>query len=188
MSPETAQLRSDVAGLADSANADLAAVWREVSTAVAAQEALFRFLPHVVQQYGAAAATAAAVWYDDLRSKRGVPGRFTAAPVSTNNLGADALVGWASDTAANVVQDGQVTTEFQSLVAGGMQRRIANAARLTLVHSVLRDPRGEGWERVAGGGACRFCLDLAGRYFRSESSAEFRTHDSCHCAAEPVWR
>lgn len=189
MAPETAQLRSDVAGLATLANRDLAALWREVSTAAAVRGALFDLLPHVVDQYGAAAGTIAAVWYDDLRAKRGVPDRFSADPAPLGNLGADALVGWASATAADVVVDGQVTPEFQNLVAGGTQRRIANVARSTVMRATVRDPRSLGWRRV-GSPHCDFCKMLVGRgtVYRSEDTADFRSHDHCHCAAEPDWR
>jgi hypothetical protein len=185
--PETAQLRRDVADLADQAHRDLAGLWAEVASAAAAQKALFEILPDIVDAYGADAAAVAALWYDEVRDKYGVPGRYFAKQAPLGDLGANALIGWASATAVDVVKDGTVTSEFRSLIEGGTQRRIANMARRTVMRSSVRDPRGQGWARV-GNPKCNFCRMLIGRVYRSEDSADFRSHDGCNCAAEPEWR
>ena len=70
------QLRSAVARLAAKADADMAHLWRQVSDAVQAREALKDLLPAIVDRYGSAAAVLAAEWYDQQRLKAGVPGSF----------------------------------------------------------------------------------------------------------------
>src|SRR3712207_1741777 len=88
------ELRRAVDDLSTLARGDLTALWRAVSTAVEAREALQDILPALVETYGAAAATIAADWYDDQRDKLGVRGLFTAIPATVNDAGADVLARW----------------------------------------------------------------------------------------------
>lgn len=176
-------LRRDVATVSRAASSDLTALWRQVGTAAQAETALRDILPALIQTYGAAAATVAADWYDDLRDKQGVGGRFTAIPAAVPDVGAQALVGWALATAKDV-------TGFQSLIEGGTQRRIANFSRFTVMGSSVKDPRARGWRRT-GVGNCKdgFCDMLIGRgAVYTEATADFPAHDHCQCGAEPAWR
>lgn len=174
-------LRSDLNALDRLASNDLAAMWRQVSTAAQAQQALNDILPALIQTYGAAAATLAADWYDDLRAKSDIRGRFSAIPADIADPGAAALAGWAQESARDV-------TTMQALVAGGVQRRIANFARDTIMGSSVSDPRARGWKRT-GSGDCDFCQMLIGRgAVYSERTADFRSHDNCQCGAAPSWR
>ncbi|HEY5420361.1 MAG TPA: hypothetical protein VIL10_06475, partial [Marmoricola sp.] len=73
------------------------------------------------------------------------------------------------------------------LIAGGLQRRIANASRLTVTRSAVEDRAARGWQRVGVGG-CDFCAMLLGRgAVYSEESADFEAHDHCRCLAEPAF-
>jgi hypothetical protein len=175
-------LRQGVADLNDLAAHDLSALWREVADAAQAAEALRDILPGLIDAYGSAAAAMAADWYDDLRAKVGVPGSFTAIPADIPDVGAPALIGWASSTATD-------DAAFRSLIEGGMQRRIANFSRLTVMGSSTADPRARGWQRV-GEGACRngFCDMLIARgAVYTEATADFAAHDHCKCQAVPAF-
>lgn len=177
----TTRLRDAVGGLTRRAERDLSAVWRATDDAARAGVALHDLLPALVDQYGAAAAAMAAEWYDDLREKSGVPGRFRAIPADIADTGTHALVGWAQTEATDY-------ESFKTLVVGGVQRRVADWSRLTVSGSAVKDPHAQGWRRVGSGG-CDFCKMLLSRgAVYSESTASFKSHDHCGCSAEPVWR
>lgn len=179
--PTPTQLRRGVASLATLASRDLAVLWRKVETPAQVEAALRDILPPLIETYGAAAATLAADWYDDLRLEDDVARRFFAIPAEIPEIGAQALVGWALTTATDM--DG-----LQTLIQGGTQRRIANFARLTVANSAIEDPSARGWQRV-GAGNCEFCRMLIGRgAVYTEATADFAAHDHCNCAAAPAWR
>lgn len=159
---------------------DLSVVWRRVEGAADAGTALHDILPALIEQYGLAAGTLAANWYDDLRAKRDVRGSFTAIPADIQDVGAHALVGWALDSATDY-------STFQTLILGGSQRRIANFARQTVMGSSTADPGARGWQRV-GLGECDFCQMLIGRgAVYTEATADFQSHDHCNCQPEPAF-
>jgi hypothetical protein len=179
--PTPTALRNAVAGLSGAASRDLAALWRQVETAAQAETALRDILPGLVDQYGAAAAVLATEWYDSLRAKADVPGRFFASPARIDDTGTQALVGWALAESTDL-------TAFRSLIEGGMQRRIANFSRLTVSQNSIADPAADGWQRVGDGSSCAFCSMLISRgSVFSESSADFASHDKCGCSAAPAF-
>lgn len=173
-------LRDGVQGLFGYARADLDVLWRQVATAAQAKVALHDVLPALIETYGSAAATLAANWYDEQREKLEVPGRFLAVPVDKPDTGAHALVGWAVKEATDL-------DALQSLVLGGVQRRIADFSRETVAFSAVEDPRATGWQRV-GSGECAFCDMLIGRgAVYTEATADFASHDHCKCSAAPAF-
>lgn len=178
--PSPTQLRSDVALLAREASGDLSALWREVETALAVEDALRDVLPTLIETYGVAAAAVAADWYDETRDEAAARGRFAAIPADIPEVGAQALVGWALDEATDYAA-------FRTLVEGGTQRRIANFSRLTVSRSSVADPAARGWKRV-GVGECDFCRMLIGRgAVYTEETADFQSHDHCNCSPAPAW-
>lgn len=149
-----------------------------------AREALSDVLPSLVDVYGAAAATLAADWYDDLRDKAGARGRFTAIPAEVDDAGADVLARWGVAPLFDAKPDWSAA---QVLIQGGLQRRIANMSRLTVTGSATADPGARGWRRVGVGG-CAFCRMLLGRgAVYTEATADFLSHDHCNCQAEPAF-
>jgi hypothetical protein len=159
---------------------DLGSAWRGVDAPELAEAALRDVLPGLVDAYGAAAATVAANWYDDLRDEREVRGRFRAIPAAIAETGTQALIGWAAAEATDLAA-------FKTLVEGGTQRRIANFARQTVTGSSVADPQARGWQRT-GAGDCDFCAMLIGRgAVYTEASVDFPAHDHCNCGAEPAW-
>lgn len=178
------QLRSALARVSGAADRDLAVLWRQVSTAAQARQALGDVLPALVEQYGAAAAALAAEWYDDLRAKQDVRGAFRAIPADLGTAGAEALAGFGAQSVGT--NQGSLDAA-QVLVAGGLQRRIVNYARDTIMGSSIADPAASGWQRETSGG-CAFCEMLAGRGdVYSEATADFASHDHCQCVAVPAF-
>lgn len=175
------RLRNDLRSLTTLAERDLAKLWQQVTTAATAQQALNDILPALIETYGVAAAAMASDWYDDARLKAGVGGSFRAFPIELPDHGAYQLSGWA-------LTEAQSLTTARTLVAGGVQRRIANAARYTVARSSIADPRARGWKRVGDGSSCTFCSMLLGRgAVYTEVSAQFKSHDHCGCTAAPAF-
>lgn len=160
---------------------DLGRIWRALREGDNAAEALHDILPSLIDEYGLAAAAVAADWYEDLRESLGVGGRFVAIPADITDTGAHALIGWALDEA----------TDDNSLVAlleGGMQRRVFNFGRFTVMESSLADPRADGWQRLGQGTNCAFCDLLISRgAVYTERTAVFGSHDHCNCLAVPAF-
>lgn len=174
------QFRREVRDLGIEATKDIEILWRSVKDARASKDALFDLLPELVAAYHGAAAAAAADFYDDVRESSGAKGRFTAILLDPPDLGTDALVKWALATAA----DGET---FQSLIAGGVTKRVANGARNVVTRSSIADPSSRGWMRV-GAGNCDFCAMLVSRgAVYSESTVDFASHDHCNCGAAPAF-
>lgn len=175
-------LRADTATLVRLADRDLSRLWDLVARGAAAETALRDLLPAIVEQYGTAGAALAAEWYDEARTKADVRGTFTAIPIEPTDRGAQALVGWAISTATDDLS-------LRSLIAGGVQRRIADHVRYTVAGSSVADPGARGWKRQGDGRTCPFCRMLIGRgAVYTETTAAFESHDNCGCSAVPAWR
>lgn len=173
-------LRSETAQVVALADGDLAALWRMVTAGASAEVALRDLLPSIVTEYGSLGAALAAEWYDEQRAKADVKGRFVAMPVAAEDRGAQALVGWALNTATD-------DASLKSLILGGVQRRVADHVRYTVTNNTLEDPAASGWQR-AGNGECDFCDAIIGRgTVYSEAGADFGAHDGCQCTAVQVW-
>lgn len=151
--------------------------------------ALFDVLPALVDKWGMAAASVAADWYDELRDAAAVAGRFTAIVPPLDNLGAEALAGWGTDALkAEPVTLDSPTVTAQSRVEGGLQKRLVNAANLTVTESTVQDPAARGYMRRTRPQACKFCLMVASRGgVYTKASATFACHERCYCEAVPAW-
>lgn len=174
------RFRREVRDLGIEAQKDIDILWRSVKDSRAAKDALFDVLPELVAAYHGAAAAAAADFYDDVRESAGARGAFSAILMDPPDLGTDALVKWALATAEN-------SETFQSLIAGGVTKRIANGARDVVTFNSIQDPAARGWMRT-GAGNCDFCAMLIGRgAVYSESTVDFASHDHCNCGAAPAF-
>jgi hypothetical protein len=176
----TAQHRADLAQLTGLAENDLRLIWAEFNNADPLA-GLMDVLPELVAVYGSAAAALGAEWYDEMREAAEVAGRFTGIAAELPDVGrAHALAGWAVNT-------GLTEESVLALAVGGLQRIVANQDRMSVAVSTIADPKAEGWQR-AGRGKCDFCNVLIGRgAVYSESSADFASHDHCHCYAVPAF-
>lgn len=174
----TPTLRSETAGLVRYAEGDLAALWRLVAEGASAEVALRDLLPAIVTTYGQAGAALAADWYEQQRAKFGVKRRFAAEPIVADDRGAQNLIGYALDVATDDLA-------LRTLIAGGVQRRIADHVRLTVTEASISDPGAQGWVRV-GVGECDWCQQYLDGEVRAVAY-DFPAHDGCGCTAVPAW-
>lgn len=171
-----------MAGLAEN---DLSILFRGAPSPKRVEEALRDMLPKLVALYGSAAASLGADWYDDLRERAEVRGRFQAIVADLPDLGrTDSLAGWSVGPLYGADPDAE--TAF-SKVTGGLQRIIFNADRQTIMQSSIQDPSARGWQRE-GVGDCDFCKMLIDRgAVYSEASVDFESHDRCRCVGVPAF-
>lgn len=172
-------LRSDLQVVSGLAVAELAPVWDVDRTDLA--DALIQTLPVVVERYATIAGTVAADTYEADREAAEVRGRFNTIVAPLRDFGTESLAWWG-------LTKGTTLDASRTLIEGGVQKRIVNAANETFTENVSRDPAARGWQRVTRAGACRFCQMVSGRggvYTRS--TATFACHEMCHCTAVPAW-
>ena len=187
--------RSDVerfrkanAALSQSARDDLETFFKSLnlSKPVAARNALLEFVPILTEEHGAAAATLAADWYEELRSASGAVGRFSATaagsvPDASVQAKVRYLAGhlWTPEPAAML---GPLSTS--------VDKYVKQPSRNTMAYNATR-------ERVklarvpSGSKTCAFCLTLASRdvVYLSERSAALRSDSEKyhgHCDCQPV--
>lgn len=180
-----AELRT-LTGLAEK---DLTLIWAQftnIADAEVVRDGLAAILPDLVTMYGSAAATLGADYYDELRLAAEVDGRFTAVAARLPDAArTDALAGWAVAPLFSAEPDHLAAL---AKAGGGLQRIIADADRQSVMESSYADPAAQGWQRVTSGSGCSFCSMVAGRgHVYRESSADFASHDHCHCHAEPAF-
>lgn len=177
--------REELSALATLATADLVVSWPELDDAETVRDTLLDVVPGLLDVYASMAATLAADWYEFLREDARAPGEFTPHVPDLGDLGSEALVRWGVDPLFAPEPD---STAAQSLVEGGMTKRIANASRDVIMGATLDDPAAQGWQRIARPGACYFCQMLAGRgAIYTEASVDFASHDDCLCGVVPAW-
>ncbi len=173
-------LRAETTKLVSLANRDLSRLWRLVANGAAADEALHDLLPAIVREYGAAGGTVAAEWYDQQREKAGVRGRYFADPFPADERGVHALVGAA-------VKQATSDSTLQTLILGGVQRRIADHLRLTITNNSVTDSAAQGWVRVGAGGSCDWCDQYLDGEVRTVAGYDFDAHDNCNCGVVPAF-
>lgn len=183
---DVASYRAQQAGVAALVKRDLTAFWDtlDLTKPEAVRDALLRFMPSLVTEYGEVAASVAADWYDDMRLAEGAAGRFRA---QMADAVADALVEaqvrFGSQHLFTDTPTG--TLDFLTLTA---TKYALYPGRTTIARSADRDPAASGWQRVTRPGACKFCRMLAGRGgVYKESTVYFASHGECNCAAVPSW-
>ncbi|MGC4964247.1 hypothetical protein [Gordonia sp. DT101] len=143
---------------------------------------LIPFVAEVTAGHAEAARAAAVTAYTADRLDANAPGRYSAEMPEPKWLDIEGLWIWAEGTATS-------KAAFMSLLLGGVEKRIAGAARLTIAHNASRDSAARGWQRVARGKACSFCIMLASRgAVYTRATADFASHDHCHCVAVAAWK
>lgn len=164
--------RRAIADLSTLAFADIAELLRQIRNGDQAREALMDLLPMLTATYGAAAATLAADWYDDLRDDADASGRFTAIPAEPVMDKTEPLARWAAGPMFTAEPD---VTATISRASGGLQRIIADTDRDTIMASVQSDPAPTGYRRSASTSGCAFCKMLATRGATYNSAASAST-------------
>lgn len=147
--------------------------------------AMYDVLPGVVAEWSLAASATAAEWYDVAREQANVDGAFRAIVEPMKDLGAEALIGWASEPLLQPVPEFSVAA-YRAV--GGLQKRMVNSANFTITGSAAADPKARGYQRVTRPEACGFCRMVASRgAVFSKATSTFACHEHCHCSARPVW-
>lgn len=164
--------------------ADFAAQTASVAAAEPAElvELLRDLAAELAQEYGEAASLTMADWYETMRPTGG----FDAVLVDPDLDALQRNVGWA---ATPLFEERPVASAALSRVAEVVEFAAAETARMTVITNARRDPLDVRYARHASATACAFCAMLATRQatYRSEDSAGFKAHRSCHCIAVPVW-
>jgi hypothetical protein len=166
--------------------ADLRALWPKITGPNLQPLLRYEVLPAVAQEYGEAAATLAADWYDVERAALGVSGTFTAtlAPAPADDM-LRAISNWSAAPAEATTPDLETAL---ARTEASTQKLVADMHRQTVSISTERDPKAHGWGRFTEPGACDFCLMLSARGgVYTSASSRFGSHDHCHCLAGPVW-
>ena len=184
---DIAPLRSWTEDVVTMAQADAAATLRgvDLSNLTAARPGLERAVGEVVDGYGFGLSALAADWYADARYAGPAAGRFvpTARTWLTNEQLA-ALVGWSLGPLFDVEPD---MAAALARLDGGVQRTVANQARLTIVDNTRRDPARASYYRGASSNCCAFCAMLTTRIYARRASADFHAHDHDRCFPVPIW-
>jgi len=180
------RLRLAQAGVRSLVERDLRAMFPSLnlSRPEDAAAALRAYVPALVRQYGEAAATISADWYDEVRAAGHVPGRFRA--VIAESPYQDASEGLARRAAGALF----TSTPGDALTAllPAVGKYVLAAGRQTIATSTLRDPRAVGWQRVTRSDSCAFCRGLSSRGdVYKEATVHFAAHGDCNCAAVPSW-
>lgn len=139
----------------------------------------------LVSEYGQAAATFAADWYNDMRLTAGVRGTFAATEATQDFT--DEINRTVRRATGSLFGTSDVAAFVQTVVSKTAQYAL-DGARNTIAQNSYRDPQAAGWVRVPYGATCDFCLMLVGRggvYKRS--TVAFRAHHNCDCGAAPSW-
>lgn len=177
---EMSTLASATEGITTVAMNDIVVLWSSVHDADPAviRDTLLDVIPGVTREYSALNAELATQWYADLDPASS----FTPTPAPPPPAPAiEATVRWSVGPLFGVGNDTVI-----SLLAGGVQRHIANTGRATLLDNVGRE-KGARWARHANANACGWCRMLATREpsYRSKAKA-LSSHDYCKCDANVV--
>lgn len=186
-------LRESLLTVTELAVQELAPIWK--LSAPDLTQALFDVVPGIVEKWNITAASVAADWYDNLREDEAIAGHFTAIVPDLGDQGAKSLAGWGAEALKSPVEQEPVQLDHLSpietardRVEGGVQKRLVNAANLTVTESSNADPQARGYMRRTRPGACKFCLMVASRgAVYTKASATFACHEHCYCEAVPAW-
>jgi hypothetical protein len=156
----------------------------------------------LVEQYGAASASLSADYYEAERVAAAVTGRFTvplAGPPPDEQV--DNSLRWAikdiwtrdpedPDATEAQLQPLEVRLEQAEKKAEAVaQKLVTDQGRGTVREGVRQDRQATAWARSAALGACAFCKLLATRgAVYKQDTADFRSHDGCHCGVVPVFK
>lgn len=154
----------------------------------ALRDALHTVVPALVREYGDVAATAAAEWYEEIRSAQ-IGGSFAAQLADPfPEAGVHGGVGYALAASA--------PSDIPQRLLGSLQRYVLYSQRSTVARNAQHDPSRPRFARVPSGAkTCAWCSMLASRGFvyQSEASAGASSvmasdyHDDCDCQVAAEW-
>jgi hypothetical protein len=178
------QHQATQAGLAALAAQDLAGVYPHISGPDDPRLSLL--IQAITTKYGRLSGALSGRFYQRARVDAGL-GKHSAAVADPAPLEqVTKTVGWATHD-----NKGQPLSlvDVHPRLEGATTKLVLDVGRDTIVNSVAADAKAKGWARVPEPGCCAFCALLAtrGAVYKSEDSADFKSHDHCRCHAEPVF-
>lgn len=193
MATSPSAVRADLEVITNEAQADLRAVaGRAGKDPATARSALFAATPLIVREYAEGAAALALDWYEEIRGALSLP-NFTPTPlVLVDDEQIAATVAVSTEALYEIEQDlrddlDEAFAEAMAKLEAEVQKDVASGFRDTIEDNTERDPEAIGWSRHTRPGACKFCRMLArdSVVYRTERSARFAAHTTCHCVARP---
>ena len=187
---DAARIREGLASVTALAQDELRQVWAnlDLEDREGTIQVLLEVVPALNEQFGAMAASVAALWYEELRSSSGAPGEYEA--TSSPPYPQEAVENRVRSAAAHLF-DGEPGVMLDALLYS-MDKFVKQAGRDTIVDNGRADrlwaPR---FARIPSGSeTCGFCLMLASRgpvYLTRETAGRFnKYHGSCDCAVVPI--
>ncbi|MDU7427939.1 MAG: hypothetical protein E7K79_04035 [Actinomyces urogenitalis] len=150
------------------------------------RDGLLELIPDLVNEYGDVAASAAADWYEQVRSTEAA-GPYRA--VLAEPVPREQVEGTVRAAARHLFTGDVAVT--QRILEGALHRYITNQARNTTVRNTLRDPQAKRFARVPRGKSCAWCALLGSRgfvYATAKSAGENNQyHDKCDCQIVPAF-
>lgn len=158
--------------------------------------ALFTAVPLIVGAYVDGSSALALDWYDEIRDESSPSTLFEPAPITLVREGhLGNVVAWATQEIRSFESDlladlAQIEAEMLAKIEAEVQKEVAAGFWDTIAGNVQQDPDAVGFQRFARAGACPFCRMLAdkGAVYRTEETARFAAHTTCHCIAKPKFR
>lgn len=153
-----------------------------------ARDALLEFMPMLSQEYGDAAATAAAEWYEAQRLAQ-YGGAYQA--VLADSVNPAQVEGSVRYSAGHLFGDDP--TQTLVLLSGALQRYVLAGMRSTIGENARRDRSRPRFARVpTGAKTCAWCELLASRgfvYYTRETAGIISDdyHDDCDCMIVSSW-
>ena len=158
--------------------------------------ALFTAVPLIVGSYIDGSSALALDWYDEIRDESSPTTLFDPTPIALVREGhLGNVVAWATQEIRSFESElladlAQIEADMLAKVEAEVQKEVAAGFWDTITGNVQQDPEAVGFQRFARPGACPFCRMLAdkGAFYRTEETARFAAHTTCHCVAKPKFR
>ena len=187
---QISELRQAQTQAAALAKRELGNVWAEISDLEPAKQrdALLELVPAIIDKYADTSSTAAAEWYERVRSKW-ISDDFKAqTPTRANDDISRLIRAKAGVLFGDDADSGQMLRFLNGVVDKGVKQGGRDAIR----YNAKRDPKKPRYARVPSGAkTCAFCAMLASRGWVYESAetagALNRYHSDCDCEIVPSW-
>lgn len=142
-------------------------------------------MPAIATEYSAAAEILAQSYYDESRSLApALTVAYSATVAAYNPLpDLESSIGYS---VARLTKGGNPASVL-GVLAGTMQKTVANADRETISFNVVEDPDGTVFERIPQQDACAFCLSMAAVAELQTKSFMSKYHGYCRCVTMPVF-
>ena len=187
---QISQLRQAQTQAAMLAKRELGNVWSEISDWEPARQrdALLELVPAIIDKYADTSSTAAAEWYERVRSKW-ISDDFKAQTPTRANDDISKLI---RAKAGVLFGDDADPMQMLRFLNGVVDKGVKQGGRDAIRYNAKRDPKKPRYARVPSGAkTCSFCAMLASRGWVYESAetagAMNKYHSDCDCEIVPSW-